>query len=175
MRLSLIRVLAVAGLALAAASCANRTGDQTIAEYCSDPDRAEYDICKQHRDVADARGRADAAFSLAGDARDRADRAQATADQAMGRNMTCTTHTVRQRQTGSCTEPGYVLTSCQQTRYTTRAGGLSILRSINDTECRFNTRVLEMQVRCCHVGADMADTTTEGPAPRQPATPPPVS
>ena len=49
---------------------------------------------------------------------------------------------------GSC-EPGYTLMSCTQTRYTTARGGLSILREINDEQCRFNTRVLEMQVRCC--------------------------
>jgi hypothetical protein len=63
-----------------------------------------------------------------------------------------------------------------QTRYTTSAGGLAILRSINDTECRFNTRVLEMQVRCCHVGADMEDAVTENSRRRERQAPPqPVS
>ncbi|NWG53871.1 MAG: hypothetical protein HXY28_09145 [Hydrogenophilaceae bacterium] len=176
MRFSHIRLAAVAALALFAAACANRTGDNTIAEYCADPGRANYDICKQHRDVESVRGRVEQVFGVATDARQRADRAQATADQAMARDMTCTTHTLRQRQVGSCSDPGYTLTSCVQTRYTTRAGGLSILRSINDTECRFNTRVLEMQVRCCHVGPDGADTLTEGRTPRQqPAAQQPVS
>jgi hypothetical protein len=29
---------------------------------------------------------------------------------------------------------------------------MAILRSINDDQCRFSSRVLEMQVRCCRVG-----------------------
>jgi hypothetical protein len=169
MRLTLLRLVAVAGLAVFAASCASRTDDQTIAEYCSDPDRAEYDLCKQHRDVEVVRGRAEEAVGAAA-------RAQATADQAMTRDVSCTTHTVRRSQTGSCNDPGYQLTSCVQTRYTSSAGGLAVLRQINDTECRFNTRVLEMQVRCCHVGPDTQDMVTDNPRRReQPAQPPPVS
>ncbi|MGE0829916.1 MAG: hypothetical protein AB7O04_11260 [Hyphomonadaceae bacterium] len=175
MRLSLIGLFAAAGLALTAAGCANRTGDASIAEYCAaDPGRANYDICKQHNDIEGVRtslgSRIDDVFG-------RTERAQATADQALARNLTCETHTLRNRQAGSCSQPGYTLTSCVQTRYTTRAGGLSILRSINDTECRFNTRVLEMQVRCCHVGADMADTTTvdQPQQQREETAPPPVS
>ena len=40
----------------------------------------------------------------------------------------------------------------------------------------FNTRVLEMQVRCCHVGPDTQDMVTDNPRRReQPAQPPPVS
>jgi hypothetical protein len=171
MRMNLIGMFAAAALAAFAAGCASRTGDQTIAEYCADPDHGQYDICKQHRDVEGVRtSLGDRIADLFG----RTERAQQTADQALARDMSCTTHTIRNRQVGSCSQPGYTLTSCVQTHYTTRAGGVSILRSINDTECRFNTRVLEMQVRCCHVGADTADTATQTPPP--PPTPPaPVS
>ena len=170
MRLGVLKILAVAGLSLAAVSCANRTGDQSIAEYCAEPGHADYDLCEQHRDIEGVRtSLGDRINDLFG----RTERAQSTADQALARNLTCATHTLRNRQTGSCTQPGATLTSCVQTRYTTRAGGLAILRSINDTECRFNTRVLEMQVRCCQVGAETPDeTTTERPA-RQPAQAPP--
>jgi hypothetical protein len=171
MRFNLIGVFAAAALTALAAGCASRTGDQTIAEYCADPNHAGYDICKQHRDVEGVRtSLGDRIADLFG----RTERAQKTADQAMARDINCTTHTIRNRQTGSCEQPGYTLTSCVQTRYTTRAGGLSILRSVNDTECRFNTRVLEMQVRCCHVGDDAADTTATPPPP-QAVPPAPVS
>ncbi|MBI1251413.1 MAG: hypothetical protein GC189_08070 [Alphaproteobacteria bacterium] len=173
------KLVAIAGLAATAAACANRTGDQTIAEYCANPDRANYDICKQHSDTENVRttlsGRIAEVFGVASDARMRADRAQSTADQAMARDINCETRTVRNRSTGSCGD-GYTLTSCVQTRYYSSAGGLSILRQINDSECRFNTRVLEMQVRCCYVGATPPPTTAAAPepapapapAPRQP-------
>jgi hypothetical protein len=166
------KLVAIAGLAVTAAACASRTGDQTIAEYCANPDRANYDICKQHADTENVRttlsGRIAEVFGVATDARSRADRAQSTADQAMARNMQCETRTLNNRQTGSC-ENGYTLTSCTQTRYTTRAGGMAILRSINDSECRFNGRVLEMQVRCCYVGATPPPTTVAAPTPPPPA------
>ena len=165
------KLVAIAGLAMTAAACANRTGDQTIAEYCANPDRANHDICKQHADTENVRttlsGRIAEVFGVASDARSRADRAQSTAVQAMARDMNCVT-TMRNRQSGSCGN-GYTLTSCTQTRYTTRAGGMSILRSISDTECRFNTRVLEMQVRCCYVGATPPPTTAAAPPPPAPA------
>jgi hypothetical protein len=62
---------------------------------------------------------------------------------------------------------GFTLTSCQQTRYTYRAGGPSILREINDQQCRFHDRVLEMQVRCCGTASSVpqpADELVEGEA-----------
>ena len=55
MRLGLLKILAVAGLSLAAVSCANRTGDQSIAEYCAEPGHADYDLCEQHRDIEGVR------------------------------------------------------------------------------------------------------------------------
>ena len=88
-----------------------------------------------------------------------ADEAKATAEAALAKTdeMVCETRTVQKSDTGTC-RPGYTLTSCTQTRYTTRAGGLSFLREINDAQCRFNDRVLEMQVRCCN-------TASAAPAP----------
>ncbi|MGE3143214.1 MAG: hypothetical protein AB7L65_07815 [Hyphomonadaceae bacterium] len=167
----LLGFLVVAAFATLAASCASRTGDQTIADYCADPGRANYDICKQHSDIEGVR------LSLGqriGEVMGVAQHAQTTADQAMTRQMTCSTRTVRRSATGSC-ENGATLTSCTQTRYTTRAGGMAILRSISDTECRFNGRVLEMQVRCCTVGAPVQQTMQETPAPQSPAPPRPTS
>ncbi len=171
MRLSLIFfVAAMATFSLSA--CANRTGDQTIAEYCANSDHANTDVCKQHGDTEEVRTslghRIAEVFGVA-------NRAQATADQAMARNITCVTRKLNRTSVGAC-DPGYTLTSCTQTRYTESAGGLSIMRSINDTECRFNTRVLEVQVRCCAMGPNPPPATqvTNTPAPQTPA-PTPVS
>lgn len=164
-------IFAVVALASLATACANRTGDQTIAEWCgADANRADTDICKQHADTQTLGGRIAEVFGIA-------NRAQSTADQAMARNLTCVTRTLNRTQTGSC-DPGYTLTGCTQTRYTSRAGGMAILRSINDTECRYNSRVLEVQARCCAMGpnpppATMINDTTP-PEPQTPA-PAPVS
>jgi hypothetical protein len=163
-------IFAAAALALFAAGCANRTGDQTIAEYCAVSEHAEHDICKQHSDVEGVRTslgqRIAEVFGVA-------NRAQATADQAMTRNITCVTRTLNRVDTGAC-DPGYTLTGCTQTRYTARAGGLAILRSINDTECRFNGRVLEVQVRCCAMGPNPPPATMISTEPQpEPETPAP--
>jgi hypothetical protein len=169
-------ILAAAALALLAAGCASRTGDMTIAEWCAqDPaSRSNTDICKQHADTEQVRTslgqRIAEVFGVA-------NRAQATADQAMGRQITCVTRTLNRTRTGTC-DPGYTLTGCTQTRYTTRAGGMAIMRSINDTECRFNSQVLEVQVRCCAMGPNPPPATmvreSAQPAPEQPQ-PSPVS
>ena len=168
-------LFAAAALALLAAGCANRTGDQTIAEWCSaDAGRAETDICKQHADTEEVRS---SLGSRIADVFGIANRAQSTADQAMARNISCVTRTLNRTQTGTC-DPGYTLTGCTQTRYTARAGGMAILRSVNDSECRFNSRVLEVQVRCCAMGPNPPPATmvrdVAPPAPQTPA-PAPVS
>lgn len=165
-------IVAAAALALLAAGCANRTGDQTIAEWCgADASRANTDICKQHADTEEVRqtlgDRIAGALGLA-------QHAQNTADQAMARNVTCVTRTLRRTQTGSC-DAGYTLTSCTQTHYTRRAGGMAILRSINDTECRYNSRVLEVQARCCAMGPNPPPATNvSGEQPPAPQTPQPA-
>jgi hypothetical protein len=162
-------VIAAAALALFAAGCANRTGDMTIAEWCAaDAGRANTDICKQHRDTEEVRTslgqRIAEVFGVA-------NRAQATADQAMAREIVCVTRTMNRTRTGSC-DPGYTLTGCTQTRYTTRAGGMAILRSVSDTECRYNGQVLEVQVRCCAMGPNPPPATQVRddlpPEPQQP-------
>lgn len=164
-------IFAAVALALLAGACANRTGDMTIAQWCAqDPGRANTDICKQHADTEEVRttlgSRIAEAFGVA-------NRAQATADQAMARNVVCVTRTMNRTRTGTC-DPGYTLTGCTQTRYTTRAGGLAILRSVNDTECRFNSQVLEVQVRCCAMGPNpppatlVNETTPPVPQTQQP-------
>lgn len=167
----LLAVAALAALAATASACANRTGDLTIAEYCAaDPGRQNTDICKQHRDTEEVRT---SLSTRIGEVMGVAQRAQSTADQAIARQLNCNTRTLRSRNVGTC-ENGATLTSCVQTRYTTRAGGLAILRSINESECRFNARVLEMQVRCCTVGDPILQTNDQQTAPQQSA-PAPVS
>lgn len=172
MRLSrLLAVAALAAVAVTASACANRTGDMTIAEYCAaDPGRENTDICKQHRDTEEVRT---SLTQRIGEVMGVAQRAQTTADAAMARQLNCNTRVLRNRNSGTC-ENGATLTSCVQTRYTTRAGGMAILRSINESECRFNARVLEMQVRCCTVGDPILQTSDEQPA-TQPSAPAPTS
>jgi hypothetical protein len=168
-------IIAAAALTLLGAGCANRTGDMTIAEWCgADAGRVNTDICKQHQDTEEVRttpgSRIAEVFGVA-------NRAQATADQAMTREITCVTRTMNRTRTGSC-DQGYTLTGCTQTRYTARAGGMAILRSVNDTECRYNSQVLEVQVRCCAMGPNPPPATnisdTQPPAPETPQ-PAPVS
>lgn len=165
-------ILAVAALALLTTACANRTGDMTIAQWCAaDEGRANTDICKQHADTEEVRTslgqRIGEVFGIA-------NRAQATADQAMARNVVCVTRTQNRVRAGSC-DPGYTLTGCTQTRYTRRAGGMAILRSVSDTECRYNSQVLEVQVRCCAMGPNPPPATmVSAPAPTEPATPAPA-
>jgi len=164
-------IVAAAALALLAAGCANRTGDQSIAEWCgADSNRANTDICKQHADTEGVR--TTLGERIAG-VLGVASRAQATADQAMTRNVVCVTRTLNRTRAGTC-DPGYTLTGCTQTRYTTRAGGMAILRSVSDTECRYNSQVLEVQVRCCAMGPNPPPATmVSAPAPTEPATPAP--
>ncbi|MEQ1709562.1 MAG: hypothetical protein ABL864_14650 [Terricaulis sp.] len=168
-------LLAAAALALFAGACASRTGDMTIAEWCGQEEsRASTDICKQHADTEEVR--LSLGERIAG-VLGVANRAQSTADQAMARNVVCVTRTLNRTRAGTC-DPGYTLSGCTQTRYSTRAGGMAILRSVSDTECRFNAQVLEVQVRCCAMGPNPPPTTmvrdTAPPAPETPA-PAPVS
>lgn len=157
----IIMVLAAFSAALGVGACANRSGDQTIAAYCGIAKHAGEDLCKVHRDVESTRAEVKRNREDLDATREVADRADRTASEALGlaqqanargQNLSCNTRTLRRTAVGSC-ENGYVLTSCSQSRYTTRAGGATVLRDINDQQCRFATRVLEMKVRCCAVGA----------------------
>jgi len=140
---------------LSVSACMNVPADMTVAEYCANPKKANENVCRlkveidgQSTALADTNMRLADGLKLTASAQSTADAALAKADQALANNMVCETTTVQKSSTGSCRE-GYTLTSCTQTRYTYRAGGPSILREINDEQCRFNDRVLEMQVRCC--------------------------
>lgn len=85
----------------------------------------------------------------------------------------CETRTVRYAKSGACSA-GYTLMGCTQSRYWKRAGGVSIMREIDDKECTYATKVLELKVRCCMVGAQAAakeEPLVEGGKPvSQPAT-----
>jgi hypothetical protein len=143
----------------------------TIAEWCAaDPGRADTDICKQHADTEEVRASLGARIA---DVFGIANRAQDTADRAMARNVACVTRTLNNTRTGTC-DPGYTLTSCTQTRYTTRAGGMAIMRSINDTQCRYNAQVLEVQVRCCAMGPNPPPATMVRDTPPVNETPAPL-
>ncbi|MEL6830216.1 MAG: hypothetical protein AAFO63_08775 [Pseudomonadota bacterium] len=164
----------IAGLGLATmlAGCATLSDGQTVAEYCAIPDNGEEAVCQlrvemqgtetrlaeTNLSVDEARRIADSALSASADAQTAADAAQSTANQAMtaamSHDLSCETRVIQQTNIGTCRE-GYTLMGCSQTRYTFRAGGLSFLREVNDEQCRFNSQVLEMHVRCCTAGAPL--------------------
>ncbi|MBY9066503.1 hypothetical protein K1X12_06310 [Hyphomonas sp. WL0036] len=181
------------GLALAAlcvtAACTSIPNDMTVAQYCANPDKASENVCRlkveidgQSTALADTNMRLSDALSLTATAQSTADQARADAAAAMARaeeamakedQMLCETRTIQKSNIGTCRE-GYTLTSCTQTRFTYRAGGPSILREINDQQCRFQDRVLEMQVRCCGMASaapQPADETIDEKMP-EPAAPP---
>lgn len=174
-----IKKILSGGLLLAALSvsaCMNIPNEMTVAEYCANPNKAAENVCRlkveidgQSSALADTDMRLSDAFKLTAEAQATADSAKADAAAAMttaqealakGDSMVCETRTVQKTNVGTCRE-GYTLTSCTQTRYTTRAGGPSILREINDQQCRFNDRVLEMQVRCCGTASSVPQPTDE--------------
>jgi hypothetical protein len=142
---------------LSVSACLNVPKDMTVAEYCANPKKANENVCRLKVEIdgtstalADTNMRLADAIKLTANAQSTADEALSKANSALAKDnsMVCETRTVQKSSTGSCRE-GMTLTSCTQTRYTYRAGGPSILREINDQQCRFNDRVLEMQVRCC--------------------------
>jgi hypothetical protein len=167
--------LAVPALALLVLpACATLQRGQTVAEYCADPRKGGEAVCQlkieidgQSTALADTNMRLSDAQTLAAAANDAAMRAQSSADAAMLRAeaamedpLVCETRTIQRANTGTCRE-GYALTSCTQTRFTYAAGGPSILREINDQQCRFNDRVLEMQVRCCGLASQVPEPRDE--------------
>ncbi len=180
------KIIAGAVLAAALAGCQTlQQRNMSVAEYCADPDRAGERVCQlkieldgqstslasTNMSLSEARKIADEAKSLAGAAYSAANNAQSTADQAMSRanaallsekDLVCETRTIRQTKVGTC-QPGYTLMSCTQTHYTTRSGGPSIMREINDQQCRDHDQVLELQARCCKASATTT-TTTSTPA-----------
>lgn len=165
------KIIAGGLLAVSLGACVSIPREQTVAEYCANPKKANENVCRLKVEidgtatrladtdmrVGEARKMADNAMAAAGRAQSSAEGAQATANSALSmanaamnrkEEMICETRTIQKTNVGSC-RPGYKVTSCTQTRFTYRSGGPSILREINDEQCRFNDRVLEMQVRCC--------------------------
>ncbi len=167
MFMSFKKIAAVIVLAGMGAACQTIPKEQTVAQYCANPDKANKDVCKINVEIdgqkqalsqtnmtlTQARAVADEALSKAYAAQQTADAAQATANTALANaNLNCETKTIQRSKVGACA-PGYKVLSCTQTRYTYSAGAPSILRAIDDQQCRFNDKVLEMQVRCCMTGA----------------------
>jgi hypothetical protein len=166
---------AVALMALAGA-CQTIPSEMTVGDYCANAKHANKDVCKINVEI-DGQKKALASTDMKlSEARAIADAAMAKADQALARedNMFCETRTINKTNVGTCA-PGYKVVSCTQTRYTTRAGGPSIMREINDEQCRFHDRVLEIQVRCCMAGAGPAPTEAVAAPPTEEAKPQPVS
>lgn len=170
------RLFAAAALAALVAACQGIPKEQTVAEYCAVPDHQDEGVCKLKVEIdgqsvalsdtnmrlSEARGVADGAASAAAEAKDLAAAAMARAEEAANRTdqVVCETRTIQNSKIGTC-RPGYTLTSCTQTRYTYRAGGMSIMREINDEQCRFQDKVLEMQVRCCTAASSGAEPHDE--------------
>jgi hypothetical protein len=171
-------------LAIAAAGCQQIPDNMTVVEFCSNPDNANKDVCKvnveidgQKRALAETNMSLSQARQVAEAAMNRANAAQATADKAASAALHCETRTIQRAKTGSCS-PGYKLISCTQTRYTYRAGAPSIMRAIDDSGCRFQDQVLEMQLRCCMSGAEappIEASVVSAPAPTAPSQPAPAS
>jgi hypothetical protein len=190
----LLKLATGVAIAAGLAGCMSIPKSMTVAEYCGNPSKANENVCRLKveidgnstaladtnmslnkarmiadtslRAAAQAQATADAAMNAAGQAYDRADRAYSLANAAMlkDEDLVCNTRTVQKSAIGTC-QPGYTVMGCTQTRYTHAAGGLSFLREVTNEQCRFNSRVLEMQVRCC-TSAEIAKTggmsTTSG-------------
>ena len=162
-------------LAITLAGCATvLPSDMTVSEFCANPDNAAEDVCRlkveidgnatelaaTNMSLRDARQMADSAMTAANSAQASADAAQSRAEEAYSlathlseKDLDSKTTTVQQSNISTC-EPGYTVMGCVQTRYTHRAGGLSFLRELTNEQCRFNSQVLEMQVRCCRAAAE---------------------
>ncbi len=167
-------ILVAGALALGAGACTSTLDGRQLAEYCADPRKSGKDLCAVNTEIQSVRSDLAVTDRKAGDALELARQAKTTADEANAKNVVCATKTISRAQSGSC-DPGYTLMGCTQTRYTHAAGGLSVLRAVDDQSCRFNTRVLEMQVRCCQVGVQTQTAAAEQPQPAQPQTPQPSS
>lgn len=155
--------------ALFATACQSLPSDMRVADYCAIEENANEGLCQVNLEVdgqkralsetnlrvGEARTLANQALDISRSAREEAKSARSLATAALNRQseLSCKTVTIQKSDTGSC-DAGYTLMGCTQTRYTTRAGGLSFLREVNNKSCRFNSRVLEMQVRCCAAGVE---------------------
>ncbi|MEM0986000.1 MAG: hypothetical protein AAGJ32_07120 [Pseudomonadota bacterium] len=175
-RASIATILALT-IGLAGCQLMPRT---SVADFCANPNNAQTHVCQLSVEIdgtqtalaetdmslTQATALADRSLRAAAQAQRSADNAQSTANDALMRanaalnndELYCETRVINQTDTGRCAE-GFSVMSCTQTRYTHRAGGLSFIREINNEMCRFNSRVLEMHVRCCAA----ANTATNVP------------
>lgn len=180
--MSLKVIASIIVLAGAATACQAVPKDMSVVQYCADAKNATKDVCKVNVEIdgqkralaqtnmslSEARAIADNAMKNAATAQQTAEAAQRTADEAKTLAMTdkplnCATKTVARSKSASC-EPGFKLISCVQTHYTSKRGGTSIMRKIDDNECVFQDKVLEIQARCCMVGGEPMATPTAAPA-----------
>ncbi len=176
MRLMHVTMIAVLA-AVAVTGCTKTLKGRQLADYCSIEGNADKDLCAVNSEIQKTRDAlavtdrtANEAKTIATSAQSAAAAAQATANEANAKQVNCTTTKLNRVRSGSCAA-GYTLVGCTQTRYTSNAGGMAILRQIDETSCTYNARVLEVQVRCCQVGAPMT-TAASTPAPgAQPASP----
>lgn len=175
-------------------ACASFPSGTSVADYCANPQRAGEAVCQlsveingnrtalaeTNMSLNEARAIANSALSAADRAQMTADAANRKADAALRRadaalrpdDLDCETRVLQQTNIGTC-RPGYTVMSCTQTRFTYRSGGPSILREIDDKQCRFHDRVLEMRVRCCR-SSQQSSRVEYVPAPELRGRPAPV-
>jgi hypothetical protein len=170
MRALQITIFAVMA-AVAVTGCTKTLKGRSLAEYCAIEKNADTDLCAVNGEIQKTNQALAATDKTANEAKTAAAAAQSTADAANAKTVNCTTATLRHVKSGSC-QAGYTLVGCTQTHYTKRAGGMAILRSVSDSECTYNAKVLEVQVRCCQVGAPVVAASAPEAAPAKPATAP---
>jgi hypothetical protein len=165
-----IRTILFAALAATAAvGCTSTLNGRQLGEYCSVERNAGKDLCAVNKEIQSTRADLAVTTKTANDA-------MSVATQANSKTVVCQTATLRHVKSASCAA-GYTLMGCTQTHFTKRAGGMAIIRSVNDQQCTFSAKVLEVQARCCMVGAP-TQTAMVAPAPAPqaaPATPKPTS
>lgn len=156
--------------AIAVSGCTKTLEGRQLAEYCAIEGNADKDLCAVNTEIQKTRDALAVTDRTANEAKTMAAAAQTTANEANAKTVNCTTTKLNRVASGQC-EQGYTLVGCTQTRYTSRAGGMAILRQIDGSSCTYNSRVLEVQVRCCQVGAPVTTAATT-PAPGAPASAP---
>jgi hypothetical protein len=160
-------IIFAAFAATAAVGCTSTLNGRQLAEYCSVERNAGKDLCAVNKEIQATRADLAVTTKTANDA-------LSVANQANAKTVVCQTATLRHVKSASC-GAGYTLMGCTQTHFTKRAGGMAIIRSVNDQQCTFSAKVLEVQARCCMVGAPTQTAmTTPAPAPA-PEKPKPTS
>ena len=148
-------IACAAGVLVACQTAPQAVEEITVAEYCADTINIDDHVCQVKLELdgqsellantslslSQARAIADTAHAKAEEAARKAEEARRMAAQALlsQDDLVCKTQIIQKSKVGGC-EPNY-----------TNAGGVSIMREINDNECRFQDRVLEIQVRCCRL------------------------